>query len=248
MICWPRPIHSVAAQRDAPGSDRSAAIAAAASIRHPFGCGQEPLLHWRASVVSPGAVSMGGLYRRLFAGIEKLAIPTEFDGLGVAVVILLAVDACSRSPFSLRTATALGPRAVRRRQPGLCGRSSTAPSSPQGLPVVLLEDIGAELPPRPTSPVVREVSTWSTSGNVPASTPWLGGLGLLLVASPSMLAWEMTGASSSASRPRRRWSSTWSRSCTRDRTASMLQVHIRTRATRPDELLVESKSSSRPSA
>ncbi len=103
---------------------------------HPFGYGRER--YFWAFVVALVLFSLGGLFA-LVEGIEKLIHPHEPENLGVAILILLV--AVALETFSLRTA-------VRESRP-LKGKSSwwgfiRRTKQPE-LPVVLLEDTGAEI-------------------------------------------------------------------------------------------------------
>jgi cation diffusion facilitator family transporter len=104
---------------------------------HPFGYGRER--YFWAFVVALVLFSMGGLFA-LYEGIEKLRHPHDVENLGVAIAIL--VVAIGLETFSLRTAYR---EARRRKHPGQSWwRYIRAEKSPE-LPVVLLEDIGAEV-------------------------------------------------------------------------------------------------------
>lgn len=104
---------------------------------HPFGYGRER--YFWAFVVALVLFSMGGLFA-LYEGISKLRNPHETENLPVAIGIL--VVAIALETFSLRTAI----REVKHVKPPTVGwwefiRRSKSPE----LPVVLLEDIGAEV-------------------------------------------------------------------------------------------------------
>ena len=108
-----------------------------ATPEHPFGYGRER--YFWAFVVAMVLFSMGGLFA-LYEGIEKLRHPHETENLIIAVIIL--VLAIGLETFSLRTAV----REARHVKPATMSwwrfiRTSKAPE----LPVVLLEDIGAEI-------------------------------------------------------------------------------------------------------
>ena len=108
-----------------------------ADREHPFGYGSER--YFWAFVVALVLFSMGGLFA-LYEGIEKLRHPHEIDSAAVAFVILgLAI---ALESFSLRTA-------VKEAQPFRAEGTSwfdfiRTAKSPE-LPVVLLEDVGAEI-------------------------------------------------------------------------------------------------------
>ena len=109
----------------------------AADTEHPFGYGRER--YFWAFVVALVLFSMGGLFA-LYEGISKLRHPHEVENLWVAIGIL--AFAIVLETISLRTAY----REAKRRKPGPVSwwrwiRSAKEPE----LPVVLLEDTGAEL-------------------------------------------------------------------------------------------------------
>ena len=104
---------------------------------HPFGYGRER--YFWAFVVAVVLFSVGGLFA-LYEGISKLRHPHEVENLGVAVGIL--VVAICLETFSLRTAYR---EAKTHKNPSdSWWRYIRTEKSPE-LPVVLLEDIGAEI-------------------------------------------------------------------------------------------------------
>jgi cation diffusion facilitator family transporter len=104
---------------------------------HPFGYGRER--YFWAFVVAVVLFSVGGLFA-LYEGISKLRDPHEVENLGVAVGIL--VVAICLETFSLRTAYR---EAKTHKNPDVSWwRYIRTEKSPE-LPVVLLEDIGAEI-------------------------------------------------------------------------------------------------------
>jgi cation diffusion facilitator family transporter len=104
---------------------------------HPFGYGPER--YFWAFVVALVLFSMGGLFA-LYEGIEKLRHPHEVENAPVAFVILLV--AVALESFSLRTAVKESNHV---RQPGTSWRTFIRTSKSPELPVVLLEDVGAEI-------------------------------------------------------------------------------------------------------
>jgi cation diffusion facilitator family transporter len=104
---------------------------------HPFGYGPER--YFWAFVVALVLFSMGGLFA-LYEGIDKLRHPHEVKNAAVAFVIL--VIAVALEAFSLRTAIN---ESNHIRQPGTSWRSFIRTSKAPELPVVLLEDVGAEM-------------------------------------------------------------------------------------------------------
>ncbi len=108
-----------------------------ADVEHPFGYGRER--YFWAFVVALVLFSMGGLFA-LYEGISKVRRPHETENLPVAVGIL--VFAIALESFSLRTAV----KEAQHHKPKSMGwwkfiRTAKQPE----LPVVLLEDIGAEI-------------------------------------------------------------------------------------------------------
>jgi cation diffusion facilitator family transporter len=108
-----------------------------ADAAHPFGYGPER--YFWAFVVSLVLFSMGGLFA-LYEGIDKLRHPHEIDNAIVAFVIL-GISMALES-FSLRTAVK---EANHVRKPDENWFSFIRRSKSPELPVVLLEDLGAEI-------------------------------------------------------------------------------------------------------
>jgi cation diffusion facilitator family transporter len=109
----------------------------AADVEHPFGYGRER--YFWAFVVAVVLFSVGGLFA-LYEGISKLRDPHEVESLWVAIGIL--VFAIILESISLRTAY----REAKHRKPADVSwwtwiRRAKEPE----LPVVLLEDTGAEI-------------------------------------------------------------------------------------------------------
>src|SRR4051794_35949237 len=105
--------------------------------RHQFGFGNER--YFWAFVVALVLFSMGGLFA-LYEGIQKLIHPHEAESLGIAIGILIA--AVALETFSLMTAV----REVNHIKPKDMSywqfiRTAKQPE----LPIVLLEDVGAEI-------------------------------------------------------------------------------------------------------
>ncbi|MGD9703498.1 MAG: cation diffusion facilitator family transporter [Acidimicrobiia bacterium] len=104
---------------------------------HPFGYGRER--YFWAFVVALVLFSMGGLFA-LYEGIEKVRHPHETENLPVAIGIL--VFAILLETYSLRTAV----REARHvKLPGTSWWQFIRGSKSPELPVVLLEDVGAEI-------------------------------------------------------------------------------------------------------
>ena len=109
----------------------------APTARHQFGFGNER--YFWAFVVALVLFSMGGLFA-LYEGIQKLIHPHEAESIGIAIAILLA--AVALESFSLFTAV----KEVGHIKPPSMSywRFIRTAKSPE-LPVVLLEDVGAEI-------------------------------------------------------------------------------------------------------
>ncbi len=104
---------------------------------HQFGFGNERFF-W-AFVVALVLFSGGGLFA-LYEGIQKLIHPHQAESIGVAVAILLA--AVALESFSLATAV----REVRHiKDPAMSYWRFIRTSKQPELPIVLLEDIGAQI-------------------------------------------------------------------------------------------------------
>jgi cation diffusion facilitator family transporter len=108
-----------------------------ADSAHPFGYGPER--YFWAFVVALVLFSMGGLFA-LYEGIDKLRHPHEVDNVVVAFVILLI--AVGLETYSLRTAVKESNHV---RPAGMSWITFIRTSKSPELPVVLLEDVGAEL-------------------------------------------------------------------------------------------------------
>jgi cation diffusion facilitator family transporter len=108
-----------------------------ADSAHPFGYGPER--YFWAFVVALVLFSMGGLFA-LYEGIDKLRHPHQVDNVVVAFVILLI--AVGLESYSLRTAVKESNHV---RPPGMSWITFIRTSKSPELPVVLLEDVGAEL-------------------------------------------------------------------------------------------------------
>ncbi len=105
--------------------------------RHQFGFGNER--YFWAFVVALVLFSMGGLFA-LYEGIQKLLHPHEADSIGIAIGILLA--AVALETYSLRTAV----KEVNHIKPPEMSYWTFVRTAKQPeLPIVLLEDVGAEI-------------------------------------------------------------------------------------------------------
>ena len=104
---------------------------------HPFGYGSER--YFWAFVVALVLFSMGGLFA-LYEGIDKLRHPHKVDNAAVAFVILAI--AIALETFSLRTAVK---ESKPLRTQGMTWVQFIRTAKAPELPVVLLEDVGAEV-------------------------------------------------------------------------------------------------------
>lgn len=153
-----------------------------ADAAHPFGYGPER--YFWSFVVALVLFSMGGLFA-LYEGIDKLRHPHEVDSVGVAFGILLV--AVALETFSLRTAVKEA-STVKPADKSWWWFIRNA-KSPE-LPVVLLEDAGAEiglvlaLGGLGIAHLTDE-PRWDAAGSI--------GIGLLLVVIAGILAVEMKG-------------------------------------------------------
>ena len=153
-----------------------------ADHEHPFGYGRER--YFWAFVVSLVLFSMGGLFA-LYEGFSKLRHPHEVENLPVAIVILLFSVALES--FSLRTAYK---EASKHKAKDISWWGYIRGSKAPELPVVLLEDVGAEIGLlMALSGVLLAHYTgeprWDALGSI--------GIGLLLVVIAAVLAVEMKG-------------------------------------------------------
>ena len=147
---------------------------------HPFGYGPER--YFWAFVVALVLFSMGGLFA-LYEGIDKLRHPHHVDNVAVAFAIL--VLAIGLETFSLRTAVK---EANHVRRPGTSWVAYIRTAKAPELPVVLLEDVGAEIGLAfalvgLTLAEVTGNARWDAVGSI--------AIGVLLVAIAIVLAAEM---------------------------------------------------------
>jgi cation diffusion facilitator family transporter len=197
-------------------------------VEHPFGYGRER--YFWAFVVALVLFSMGGLFA-LYEGIEKLRHPHEVDNLVVAIAIL--VVAIALESFSLRTAYR---EAKKRKQPGQSWwHYIRAEKSPE-LPVVLLEDVGAEIGLLMALTGVllahyTDEPRWDAVGSI--------GIGILLVAIAITLAVEMKGLLVGESASPQHVAQIIEALTSTDNVRSV--IHMKTQHIGPDELIVAAK-------
>ena len=197
-------------------------------IEHPFGYGRER--YFWAFVVALVLFSIGGLFA-LYEGIEKLRHPHEVDNLPVAIGIL--VFAIGLETISLRTAY----REAKHVKPdGMSWWTWIRRAKQPELPVVLLEDIGAE-----TGLVFALVGVllahftgeprWDAVGSI--------AIGALLVVIAVVLAIEMKGLLIGEGASDLDLDKITAAIDAETRATSL--IHMRTQHIGPDELLVAAK-------
>jgi cation diffusion facilitator family transporter len=195
---------------------------------HPFGYGRER--YFWAFVVAIILFSVGGMFAT-YEGIEKLRHPHELESVNVAIVIL--VFAIILESLSLRTAVV---EARKVKVPGSSWWSFIRRSKNPELPVVLLEDLAAELG---LFLALAAVSIAHATGE----PRWDGAgtlvIGLLLLVVAVFLAIEMKGLliGESASLADQR---AIAAAVEADPDVQRL-IHMRTQHIGPDELLVGAK-------
>lgn len=199
-----------------------------ADREHPFGYGRERFF-W-AFVVALVLFSMGGLFA-LYEGIDKLRHPHETANLGVAIGIL--VVAVGLETFSLLTAV----RAARQvKAKGTSWWQFIRRAKSPELPVVLLEDLGAEiglifaLTGVVLATLTRE-ARWDAVGSI--------AIGVLLVIIAVVLAIEMKGLLIGEAATTESESAISAAIAASPLVASL--IHLRTQHIGPDELLVGAK-------
>jgi cation diffusion facilitator family transporter len=198
-----------------------------ATPEHPFGYGRER--YFWSFVVALVLFSMGGLFA-IYEGIEKLRHPHAPESFGVAVVILLV--AIALETYSLTTA-------IREANHVRAGRSwwefIRRSKSPE-LPVVLLEDIGAQTGlflalGGVLAAHFTGAARWDAAGSL--------GIGILLVVIAIVLAVEMKslliGESASPA------DEDAIRGAIEGSSGVRRLIHMRTQHLGPDELLVAAK-------
>lgn len=200
-----------------------------ADKEHPFGYGRER--YFWSFVVALILFSMGGLFA-LYEGIEKVRHPHETENLVVAISIL--VFAIVVESISLRTAY----KEAKHHKPADMGwwtwiRSSKNPE----LPVVLLEDIGAEvgLLFALGGVLVAEATDnprWDAVGSI--------AIGALLIVIAIVLAIEMKGLLIGESATREHLATIETAVDSSDGVRRL--IHMRTQHLGPDELLVAIKA------
>ena len=198
-----------------------------ATPQHPFGFGRER--YFWSFVVALVLFTLGGVFA-LFEGIEKLRHPHEVESIGVAVGVL--VLAIGLETFSLLTAV----RESRRVKGAQSWWSFIRTSRTPELPVVLLEDIGAE-----AGLVVALVAVTlaAVTGNEDFDAYGTITIGVLLLVIAVILMIEMKGLLiGETARPEEEKAISGALTSSR-RVRSV--IHMRTQHLGPEELLVGAK-------
>lgn len=199
-----------------------------ATPAHPFGYGRER--YFWAFAVALVLFSMGGLFA-LYEGIEKLRHPHEIESVWVAVGILLF--ALALETYSLRTAVK---EAAHVKGDGVSWWRFIRTSKQPELPVVLLEDIGAEMGLAFALVGVlvahqTEDGRWDAVGSIT--------IGVLLIAIAILLVIEMKGLLIGESASRADLDRITEALTTSPHVDAL--IHLRTQHLGPDEILVAAK-------
>src|SRR5688572_21687581 len=131
---------------------------------HPFGYGRER--YFWAFIVSLVLFSLGGAFA-IFEGIEKIRHPHDLDSAGIAIAIL--VVAIGLETFSFRTAIVESNKV---RGDATWWQFIRRSKNPE-LPVVLLEDLGAE--------VGLFIALGAISTSIITDDPIYDGIGTLMI-------------------------------------------------------------------
>ena len=194
---------------------------------HPFGYGPER--YFWSFIVALVLFSMGGLFA-LYEGIQKVSHPHEIESVGIAFAILGVSVALET--FSLRTAIKEANRVRHGRSWWNFIRTAKAPE----LPVVLLEDIGAEAGllcaiAGLTMAEVTDNPRWDAVGSI--------AIGLLLIVIAAILAIEMKGLLIGEAASDEDLDAINASLAGSDKVRGV--IHLRTMHLSPDQLLVAAK-------
>ena len=194
---------------------------------HPFGYGPER--YFWSFIVALVLFSMGGLFA-LYEGIEKLRNPHEIVSANIAFVILGV--AIALETFSLRTAAKEANHVRHGRSWWNFIRTAKSPE----LPVVLLEDIGAEAGlfvalGGLTMAEVTDNPRWDAAGSI--------AIGVLLVVIAIILAIEMKGLLIGESATDENLDAINAALIGSDKVLGI--IHLRTMHLGPDQILVAAK-------
>jgi cation diffusion facilitator family transporter len=212
------------------GSSRGARKA---DTTHPFGYGRER--YFWAFVVALVLFSMGGLFA-IYEGWHKLQDPHALDAAGIAIGILLF--AIVLETFSLRTAVKEANHTRGSQSWWQFIRHSKSPE----LPVVLLEDIGAELG---LVLALAGVTVAELTGDARWDALGSMGIGVLLVAIAGVLAVEMRSLLLGETAAPEQEAAI--REAIETSPSVRRLIHMRTQHLGPDELLVGAKLELDPS-
>jgi cation diffusion facilitator family transporter len=199
-----------------------------ATSSHPFGYGRER--YFWSFAVALVLFSLGGLFA-LYEGIAKFRHPHELESIWVAVTILLI--ALGLEGFSLRTAVK---EARHTKGEGVSWWRFIRTSKQPELPVVLLEDTGAEL-----GLIVALSGLLLARATGDARWDALGSIaiGLLLIAIAIVLVIEMKGLLIGESATDSDVAAISAAITGTPRVGAL--IHIRTQHLGPDEILVAAK-------
>ncbi len=198
-----------------------------ADTAHPFGYGPER--YFWSFVVALVLFSMGGLFA-LYEGIQKLGDPHEVDNALIAYLIL--GFAITLEGYSLATAIKEANHVRHGRSWWNFIRTSKAPE----LPVVLLEDVGAEIGllfalGGLTMAEITGNARWDAVGSI--------AIGVLLIAIAIVLAVEMKGLLIGEAASDENLDAVRGALCGADKVNGI--IHMRTMHLGPDQLLVAAK-------
>jgi len=198
-----------------------------ADREHPFGYGRER--YFWAFVVALVLFSLGGAFA-MFEGVEKIRHPHEVESAAVAIGILLL--AIALETFSFRTAIV---EANKIRGDASWWQFIRRSKNPE-LPVVLLEDLGAEVGlvialSAVTATIVTDDPLWDGIGTLSIGVLLTGIAIVLAVEMKSLLLGEVADERAQAS----------IRAAIEADTSVDRMIHMRTQHIGPDELLVGAK-------
>ena len=200
---------------------------------HPFGYGPER--YFWSFIVALVLFSMGGLFA-LYEGIQKVSNPHEIESAGIAYGIL--GFSIVLETFSLRTAVK---EANHVRQGRSWWNFITTAKAPE-LPVVLLEDVGAEIG---LLCALGGLSLAEFTGNARWDAVGSIAIGVLLVAIAMILAVEMKGLLIGEAASDENLDRINASLATADKVNGI--IHLRTMHLGPDQLLVAAKLDFDPS-
>jgi cation diffusion facilitator family transporter len=200
-----------------------------ADDEHPFGYGRER--YFWAFIVALVLFSLGGAFA-IFEGIEKIRHPHELESAGVAIAILLV--AIGLESYSFRTAIV---ESNKLRDGATWWQFIRRSKNPE-LPVVLLEDLGAEIGllialTAISASIVTGDSLYDGIGTLLIGLLLSGIAVILAIEMKSLLVGETADPKVQAT----------IRSCIEDEPDVDRLIHLRTQHLGPDELLIGAKVS-----